>query len=230
MSLNWQPFDALRAVLAAQGFNVIPLPPRSKGAAGSGVGFKRFNKPRSKRTGPGDRRYWERAFDERDFSGVVNSYLLTASGFEWCYVVVDVDDPAFDARAVEVFGDSPLFVSRSGRVRHRYFRVRTEDYRSAHLMGAFGPRSVDVIVSTGVVAPGSVHEDGEVYTLSIPLEEWTENWVEANVPFLDLDAVDKLRREKHGAKDGEDIRAIPVEGSAEGFVHLRRPISAWCSA
>lgn len=222
--LDWTQFDRLRAVLAEQGFNAIPLPPCAKGAGGSGVGFKRFNKPGSKRIGPGDRRYWERAYKKRNYKGRVNGYVLTASGMDWCYAVVDVDNPEFDELAVEAFGDSPLFVSRSGRVRHRYYRTSFDKTRESHLMAAWGKRTVDVICATGVVAPGSVHEDGNIYELSIPLEQWTPEWVEENVPFLDLDAVAELRAKKHGVSVGEAIRPIPVEGSAEGFIHIREPV------
>ena len=167
MSLDWGRFDAVAEVLALQGFNAIPLPPGAKGAAGSGVLFRHLNKPTSRRVSPHDRAKWESTFRRKGFDGPVGAYLLPSSNPSWAYAVVDVDDPAMDAKALEVFGDSPLRVSRGGRVRHRYFR--TDNPRAAHLIGAFGRRSVDIIATTGVVLPGSVHADGDQYTLSIPI-------------------------------------------------------------
>jgi hypothetical protein len=44
MSLDWSKFEEAREAFAALGFNVIPLPPGSKGAQGSGVRFAHLNK------------------------------------------------------------------------------------------------------------------------------------------------------------------------------------------
>jgi hypothetical protein len=160
----------------------------------------------------------------------VGAYLLPSSNPSWAYAIVDVDDPAMDGRAVELFGDSPLRVSRGGRVRHRYFR--TKNPRAAHLIGAFGKRSVDIISTTGVVLPGSVHADGGTYSLSIPLEEWTEAWVLSNVPEIDLSIVADLRTKRRGTLKVDLSSHSPVRGEAAGFLHAADPLdfgeSVWC--
>lgn len=232
--LDWSAFDEVAEVLALQGFNVIPLPPLAKGAGGSGVLFSHLNKPDSRRVSPLDRAKWESVFRRKGFGGPgregkVGAYLLPASNPGWAYAVVDVDDPECDARALEDFGPTPLYVTRSGRVRHRYYR--TDNPRAAHLLGAYGRHTVDIIATTGVVLPGSEHEDGGTYTLSIPMSEWTEAWVKANVPTLNTAVVDRLRFERTGALQA-DLRATKVEGKAAGFIHLDAPVvfadSAFC--
>jgi hypothetical protein len=231
-SLDWATFDTVAEALALQGFNVIPLPPGAKGAAGSGVLFRHLNKPDSRRVTPDDRALWARIFRRKGFTGSVGAYILPASGHHWVYVIVDVDDPAFDAVAVETFGDSPLYVSRNGRIRHRYFRMKVGNPRAGHLMGAFGKSTVDVITTTGVVLPGSIHADGHVYDLSIPIETWTLEWATANVPLINLEAIADLRTQRRGALKADLHTAKPIEGNAAGFIHVRDPLdfgdSVWC--
>ncbi len=230
MSLSWDRFDAVAEPLALQGFNVIPLPPGAKGAAGSGILFRHLNKRDSRRVPSLDRSQWETTFRRKGFEGPVGAYLLPSSNPSWAYAIVDVDDPAMDGRAVELFGDSPLRVSRGGRVRHRYYR--TKNPRAAHLIGAFGKRSVDIISTTGVVLPGSVHADGGTYSLSIPFEEWTEAWVLANVPEIDLSIVADLRTQRRGTLKMDLSSHTPVQGEAAGFLHAADPLdfgeSVWC--
>jgi len=221
MPLDWQAFDVASEIFGLAGFNVIPLPPQAKGLAGSGVLFKHLNKPDSRRVTADDRAKWRRTFERKGFDGVVGAYLLPASGQHYAMAIVDVDDEAFDARAVEVFGDSPVYVTRSGRVRHRYFK--TKHPKRAHLMGAFGKRTVDLIATTGVVLPGSVHADGGTYTMHGNLDD---------LPEIDLGHVEKLRTERRGKIKTDLASAEPVEGSAVGFVHVRDPLdfgdSVWC--
>ena len=230
MSLSWDRFDAVAEPLALQGFNTIPLPPEAKGCAGSGILFRHLNKRDSRRVTSLDRAQWETTFRRKGFEGPVGAYLLPSSNPSWAYAIVDVDDPAMDGRAVELFGDSPLRVSRGGRVRHRYFR--TQNPRAAHLIGAFGKRSVDIIATTGVVLPGSVHADGDPYELSVPFDEWTEAWVKANVPEIDLSIVADLRTQRRGTLKIDLSSHTPVQGEAAGFLHAADPLdfgeSVWC--
>jgi hypothetical protein len=224
--LDWTAFDEVSRAFGLLGFNVIPLPPNSKGAQGSGITFRHLNKPGSRRTTPFDRKKWAHTFERKGFTGIVGAYLLPASGQSFGLAIVDVDDPEFDARAVETFGDSPVFVSRGGRVRHRYFR--TDNPRRAHLIGAFGKHSVDIISTTGVVLPGSIHADGEAYALNIPFEELDR----VELPTLDLSKVDALRTTRRGALKLDLSTSKPVEGCADGFIHVSDPLdfgdSVWC--
>ena len=224
MSLDWSAFDEVAEALAVQGFNVIPLPPKSKGAGGSGITFKHLNKADSRRVTHKDREFWRRKFQRKGFRGTVGAYILPASGSPWSYAIVDVDDPEFEGKALETFGHSPLFVSRSGRVRHYYFR--TDRPKEAHFLRAWGPKSVDIISTTGTVLPGSVHEDGGTYSLSIPIHEWTPKWVAENVPWLDLEKVRELRatRDQENVRELRTLRAEEIEGSAEGFIHTPNPV------
>jgi hypothetical protein len=230
MTLTWDRFDAVAEPLALQGFNVIPLPPGAKGLAGSGVVFAHLNKRDSRRVTSLDRERWEVTLRRKGFDGPVGAYLLPSSNPSWSYAIVDVDDPDLDGRAVELFGDSPLRVSRGGRVRHRYYR--TKNPRAAHLIGAFGKRSVDIIATTGVVLPGSVHADGDAYELSIPFEEWTEAWSLANVPEIDLSIIAGLRTKRRGTLKVDLASHSPVQGEAAGFIHAADPLdfgeSVWC--
>lgn len=230
MRLDWQPFELVAETLALQGFNVIPLPPQAKGAGGSGVTFRHLNKADSRRVTADDLSLWKSIYDRKGFEGTVGSYILPASGQTFSYAVVDVDDHDLDELAVEFFGDSPLHVSRNGLVKHRYFI--TTDPRGSHLMAAFGKRTVDVISTTGAVLPGSVHADGYPYELSIPMEQWTSEWVRDNVPTIDLGKIAKLRAVRRGTLRLDLSTAEPIEGSAEGFLHATDPIehgdSVWC--
>lgn len=230
MRLDWSRFDRIAETLALQGFNIIPLPPQSKGAGGSGVTFRHLNKSDSRRITAQDHALWRTIYARKGFEGVAGSYLLPASGQTFFYAIVDVDDHDLDDLAVEFFGDSPLYVSRNGKIKHRYFR--TTDPKAAHLMGAFGKRTIDVISSTGVVLPGSVHADGYTYELSIPIEQWTREWVMSNVPSIDEAKIARLREVRRGTINSDLATAEPVEGSAEGFIHARDPIesgdSVWC--
>ncbi len=225
---DWTRFDRTAETLALQGFNVIPLPEGAKGAGGSGITFRHLNKPDSRRVTRDDRQQWRRKFSQKGFEGTVGAYILPASGQHFAYAIVDIDDPEFDQQALETFGESPLFVSRSGRVRHRYYR--TSDPRRAHALGIWGKRTVDVISTTGVVLPASVHQDGNAYELSIPLERWTRDWVEENVPELDVSILDELRQNRRRSTKAE--LAEPIRGNAAGFLHARDPIdfgdSMWC--
>ena len=227
--LEWTRFAEVSEALALQGFNCIPLPPRAKGAHGSGITFKHLNKRHSRRVNEDDLRGWVRKFRRKKFDGHVNGYLLTGSGQHFCFAVVDIDDPDFLEVALETFGETPLYTSRDGVPKHLYYR--TPDSRPAHLMGAWGKRTVDIISSTGVVAPGSIHEDGHEYRLSIPLAEWSLSWTKRNVPLLDLGAVEVLRGEKRQATRLEFSKRV-VEGSASGFIHVPDPMdfgdSVWC--
>lgn len=230
MRLDWAPFELVAETLALQGFNVIPLPPRAKGAGGSGVTFRHLNKHDSRRVTAQDLSLWKSIYDRKGFKGVVGAYILPSSGQRFHFAIVDVDDHDLDDLAVEFFGDSPLHVSRNGKIKHRYFI--TTDPRGSHLMSAFGKRTVDVISTTGAVLPGSVHEDGYTYELSIPIDEWTPEWVKRNVPEIDLKRIAKLREVRRGTLRIDLSTAEPVEGSAEGFIHAVDPIehgdSVWC--
>lgn len=230
--LDWSRYEAVSRVLALQGYNVIPLPPQAKGLGGSGVTFKHLNKPDSRRITDNDRREWKRTFARKGFTGMVGAYLLPHSGERRHYVIVDVDDPEYFEIVRRDFGVSPLHVERGGRVRHCYYHTKSP--RRAHMLGAYGNGTVDVIATTGVVLPGSIHADGHAYELSIPVEDWTEAWTLANVPELDLEVIDRLRTKKRGTLMVDLARSdLPITESA-GFIHTTHPQefsdSVWCGS
>jgi hypothetical protein len=231
MSLDWSKFEEAREAFAALGFNVIPLPPGSKGAQGSGVRFAHLNKRTSRRITDRDVESWRRLFERRKFEGIVGAYLLPASSSGWTFAIVDVDDPELDARAVEIFGDSPLRTLRAGRVKHRFFRIDRPP-SEAHLIGALGPRSIDVIASTGVVLPGSIHPSGEAYESSVPIEDLSPRWISDNLPSLDTSKIRQLREERRASAIWEIKRGDSIDSTAEGFLHAEAPVdlgaSMWC--
>lgn len=221
--LDWTRYEATADAFALLGFNVIPLPPGAKGCAGSGVTFKHLNKPNSRRITDEDRRQWKRTFKRKAFAGIVGAYLLPNSGERWHIAVVDIDDPAYADRVARDFPNSQACVERSGRLRHIYYR--TSEPRRAHFIGIYGKGTVDVISTTGVVLPGSVHADGGTYTL---VGEFRD------LPELPLDMIDELRGARRGAlKQDLDRADLPISDS-EGFLHTAHPRefgdSVWCGS
>jgi hypothetical protein len=231
MALDWSRFEEALEAFSALGFNVIPLPPGSKGAQGSGVTFAHLNKSTSRRVTARDVDKWRDLFERRRFDGVVGAYLLPASSSGWTFAIVDVDDPDLDARAVELFGDSPLQTLRGGRVRHRFFRLDRPP-SEAHLIGALGHSTIDIIASTGVVLPGSVHPSGETYTSSVPLGGLSPRWIRDHLPTLDTSKIRQLREERRASAIWEITRGETIDSTAEGFLHADAPVdlgaSMWC--
>jgi hypothetical protein len=224
--LDWTRFDRISECLALQGFNVIPLPPGAKGAGGSGVLYKHLNKPHSRRVTDADRQQWRETFERKGFTGIVGAYLLPNSGERWHLAIVDVDDPEYLERAQSDFGPTRISVSRGERRRHLYYRTR--DPRACHLIGAYGKGTVDIIATTGVVLPGSVHADGDTYELSIPIEEWTEA---IEIPEIDTDKITTLRG-KHRERVRTELREVREVSPYAGFLHAPEPRqigdSMWC--
>ncbi len=224
--LDWSVYLRTAAVFARQGFNVIPLPPCTKRPI---IRFADLNKPDSRRINRDDINNWRQQHNRRDYDGLVGAYLLPNSKGGWHYTIVDIDDQEFEQTARGAFGSSRFSVRRGSRNRHYYYR--SEDSRRAHLLQAYGPRSVDIIATTGVVLPGSIHPDGDEYEASVPIEQWHL----MDLPVLNLEKVDELRhaqRETNRVEIESCRRSAPAIRDRAGFIHARAPRqyrnSLWC--
>jgi len=146
----------------------------------------------------------------------VNGLLLLDSNPRCPMVAIDADSPSTFEWVEQTFGPTPWVTStgRDGGGRHYMYRVPLgQTIRQAN--GIIGPDiesrdwAFSVDPQTGkatkakrwgrsnvdvkshhnyVVAPGSVHKSGLVYRPlgGLELEHLTEEWILANVPFLDV--------------------------------------------
>ena len=220
--LYWSVYLKTAKTLARWGFNAIPLPPLGKAPC---YLFREFNRPDSRRVEREDLEGWRSYFTKLGFTGTVGTYLLPNSKTRDTLAIVDIDNPMYLEQVLSIFPETPAVVTRAGAVKHLYYR--TKDARRSHLLQAWGSGSVDIISTTGVVFPGSVHADGQTYEAD--LSTWK------NLPFIDLEIIDELRKVRR-KKNNEDLavirKATPPVRDGAGFVHAREPReqrnSVWC--
>jgi hypothetical protein len=222
---DWQTFETLRAAWGPA-FNVIPTPPHAKGPRVKGLRFGHLNKPHSPRVEGGDVEAWKLLFRRNRIPpGRVGGYILPASGIDHALAIVDVDDPEQLDRVIEVFGDSPLKTTRNGAIKHLYFKLprawRLDQMRAVHRIGLWGRGSVDVITTTGVMLPGSIHPDGSPYETTA---EVCPDLI-ASLPVLDPEPIEAAAEvwgtpEQAAAVDLEPYRGDP----SSGFIHLLSPV------
>lgn len=207
--LDWTKYESNLTAFARLGFNVLPMLP----------GFKHpTTRYRAHKTAAGLRitvgtlrdliPAIERQAERKGLNGVVGSFLLVDSGcLGRTLCVVDVDGAEFDAQARGLFGESTFRVWRDNTPEriHRYFWVPSEldGEPPPHKIGLWGPGSVDVIGSTGVVLPGSVHASGGVYQSD---------------PLAQLDAAPTLTVEQVAAFNAEHRTRTAGPRSVTAFV------------
>lgn len=224
---DWTKFEALHAAWGPA-WNVIPTPPEAKGPRVRGMKFGHLNKPNSPRVELGDVEAWKLLFRRsRVPSGTIGGYILPASGIDHALAVVDVDDPAQLGRVLDVFGDSPLKTTRGGKVKHLYFRLprglRLEEIRRVHRIGLWGRGSVDVITTTGVMLPGSIHPDGAPYETTADVSPE----LIAALPVLDTAPIEAAAEEWGTPEQAAAVDLAPYRGDTTegaGFLHLSSPV------
>jgi len=233
--LIWELHNEVKDTLAKQGFIALPILPGEKGTKGT-FRWRGYNRPGAPHPSEQVRDQWKKRLESlhsKDVEGfeenLVGSYILPSSGKRFFYVVVDVDNPECEKKALEDFGLTPLCVTRGGRIRHRYYISKIPVSTHTQL---YGRGTVDVVGSTGAVLPGSIHKDGEVYDLSISFEQWTEKWVLENVPFFNHERFVEIKSAKKSVAQELAEYPAPPEGALEGFIHTKKPVerrgSLWC--
>lgn len=115
-------------------------------------------------------------------------------------VVVDVDNEASLAPALELFGESPLTV-RTRRGFHLYYRAPGFDVEVKTRNAILGEPGIDIKAwRGGVMAPGSPHIKGGEYVPSVPLEAIDAALVAA-LPVFDVERYEAAWQENRPKKE-----------------------------
>ena len=203
------------------GVQALPIPAQAKGPGGTGITFRGRNKAGSKPYTAREHADMERHLVRRGQDGAtIGTYILAApSGL----LIVDVDGPEYLQWALDTFPPTPLSVSRSGRIRHLYYRI--EPGAHGHRLGLLGPRSVDLIATTGIVGPGSIHADGEVYEPTIPWPEIEDLSILPELPDRWLNhLLHETERYRPSRQPIHDIAPPGADaGRGKGWVHFPEP-------
>lgn len=158
------------------GLNCVPAHPHEKHPAGA---WKGLASPDARRVTGADiaAGLWVlETFPEEE----LQAFLFPSSHPVHPLVVVDVDDMAWLAETVRLFGETEYFVETRRGV-HLYYRG-TPDTKVTSRSWLFGERSVDVKAwNAGVMAPGA---RAGLYKPNIPLDQWKLS----EVPLFDVEA------------------------------------------
>lgn len=189
-------FKAAALCWLERGFNVVPG--RAPGDKRPAVGYKPFYLPDSERV-------TEDLLDEWQllYGSDVPCLVLLSSGRDYCYAVVDVDDPERQGWVLETFGEPEFTVAtgREGGGVHNYYRVPVESIAqvttSANLIGPEDAEPYKTRVDVKgfkqyTVAPGSLHKSGAEYQVTQFSEDGAPGQAERPV-FFDLERHEKER-------------------------------------